>query len=511
MARYCYRCGRNIAKEPAIAGLEELLRTAPGILAITLFLAGCKVGPDYQRPPALGTNALPPAFSAPADGTNAAEWKPAAPAAHRLGGSWWQVFGDGELNGLETLAGVHNQEMAAAIARFDEARASVNVARADFFPQVEVDPSYTRQRASFNLPYNGAPAGVSPTYNTLSALLQAGWEADVWGRVRRQVESARAQLAAGSDDLQAVKLVVQAELAVDYFTLRALEAETDVLQRTIETYRRSLELTVNRRKGGIATDLDVSQAQTQLRTAEAALPVLRLQRARLLHAIAALCGQPAVGFALAPQAGPASDTAGGAAAAQPPTVPLALPSELLERRPDIAAAEQRMAGANAQIGVAQGAFYPHFRLNGLAGFESISASTWFDWPSRFWSVGPAVQLPLFTGGRIRAQLALSRAAYRETLAAYRQTVLSAFQEVEDQIAAQQLLEAQLRAETAALASAQQTLDIANNRYKSGLVTYLEVATAQTSALALERTVVQIRGDKLVAVVGLIKALGGGWE
>jgi NodT family efflux transporter outer membrane factor (OMF) lipoprotein len=361
------------------------------------------------------------------------------------------------------------------------------------------------------MPQEGIAAGVSPTFNTFTALLQAGWEADVWGRVRRQVESARGRLAAGAEDLQGVKLAVQAELAVDYFTLGALEAQTDVLERTIQTYRRSLELTVNRRKGGIATDLDVSQAQTQLRTAQAVLPALRLQRARLLHAIAALCGQPAIGFALTPQRGPASEAAGSASAAQAPAVPWALPSELLERRPDIAAAEQRMAGANAQIGVAQSAFYPHIRLNGLAGFQSVSASTWLEWPSSFWSVGPAVQLPLFTGGANRAQLALSRAAYQEMVAAYRQTVLSAFQEVEDQIAAQHLLEAQLQAETAALASAQQTLDIANNRYKSGLVTYLEVATAQTSALALERTVVQIRGDKLVAVVGLIKALGGGWE
>jgi len=495
-------------KKPRIARMGLVL---PGILALALFLAGCKVGPDYQRPPPLGTNAVPPAFSASAEGTNTAQWKPAAPAAHRLRGSWWQVFGDAELNRLETLCGVHNQEIAAAVARLDEARASVNVARADLFPQVQFDPSYTRQRTSFNEPENGIAAGVSPTFHTFTALLQAGWEADVWGRVRRQVESARAQLAAGAEDLEAVKLVVQAELAVDYFTLGALQAETDVIERTIETYRRSLELTVNRRKGGIATDLDVSQAQTQLRTAEAVLPDLRLQRARLRHAIAVLCGQPAIGFAPAPQKGPAADTAGGASPAQAPVVPLALPSELLERRPDVAAAEQRMAGANAQVGVAQSAFYPHLFLNGLAGFQSVSASTWFTWPSGFWSVGPAVQLPLFTGGRIRAQLALSRAAYRERVAAYRQTVLSAFQEVEDEIAAQQLLEAQLQAQIAALESAQRTLDVANNRYKSGLVTYLEVATAQTAALALERTVVHIRGDKLVAVVGLIKALGGGWE
>jgi multidrug efflux system outer membrane protein len=397
------------------------------------------------------------------------------------------------------------------VARFDEARASVNVARADLLPQVQLDPSYTRQRTSFYTPENGVPEGLTPTYNTFTALVQAGWEADVWGRVRRQVESARAQLAAGADDIQAVKLVVQAELAADYFTLRALEAQTDVIERSIEAYRRSLELTVNRRKGGIASDLDVSQAETQLRTAQAVLPELRLQRVRLPHAVAALCGRPATDFALTPPSAPGDATFGNPPGAQVPAVPLALPSELLERRPDVAAAEQRMAGANARIGVAQGAFYPHFLLNGLGGFESLSASTWFQGPSGFWSVGPTVQLPLFTGGRNRAQLALSRAAYRETLAGYRQIVLSAFQEVEDQIAAQQLLAAQLQAQSAALQSARRTLEIANNRYKSGLVTYLEVATAQTAALALERTVVQLRGDKLVATVGLIKALGGGWK
>jgi NodT family efflux transporter outer membrane factor (OMF) lipoprotein len=454
---------------------------------------------------------MPPAFSAPADDASAAQWKPAAPAADRLRGPWWRIFDDPELDRLETRCGVENQEIAAAIARFDQARASVNVARANLFPQVELDPSYTRQRTSFYTPENGAPEGVSPTFNTFTAQLQAGWEADVWGRVRRQVESARAQLAAGADDLGAVKLVVQAELAVDYFTLRALEAETGVLERSIEAYRRSLELTVNRRRGGIASDLDVSQAQTQLRTAQAALPEVRLQRLKLLHAIAALCGLPATGFTLSAPNAPAAGSPGGGAAAQPPTVPPALPSELLERRPDIAAAEQRMAGANARVGVAQGAFYPHLLLNGLGGFQSLSASTWFEGPSGFWSVGPTVQFPLFTGGRIRAQLALSQAAYREALAAYRQSVLSAFQEVEDQLAAQRLLEAQWQAQTAALESAQRTLDIANNRYKSGLVTYLEVATAQTAALALERTVVQTRGDQLVAVVGLIKALGGGWR
>ena len=284
--------------------------------------------------------------------------------------------------------------------------------------------------------------------------------------------------------------------------MRALEAEYEVLQRTVVSYKRSWELTVNRRKGGIASDLDVSQAQTQLRTTEAQLPAVRLQRRRVLHAIATLCGQPAPDFGIA-------ETGQGTNAV--PTVPVTLPSELLERRPDIARAERRMAAANSEIGVAQGAFYPRLQINGLAGFESVSGSSWFDWPSRLWAVGPSLEFPLFTGGRNKARLAFARAAYNETVGAYRQTVLGAFQEVEDQVAAQSLLRTQLEAEEAALASARQTVDIANNRYDAGLVTYLEVSTAQNAELIVERTVVELRGQTMVAAVGLIKALGGGWQ
>ena len=482
------RLFRTFASLVAVSGLTELI-----------FLSGCKVGPDYHRPAPLGTNSMPVSFSGATDAT---EWKPASPSANLPRGAWWQPFQDPELNRLENLANASNQQIAAALARFDEARASVNIARADFFPQVQLDPSYTRQRDSFNEPQNGTAAGISPTYNTFLAQLQAGWEADLWGRIRRQVEASRSGLAASAADFETAKLALQAELASDYFTLRDLDAEYDLLQRTAEAYRLSLELTVNRRKGGVASDLDVAQAETQLRVTEAELPALRLQRVNLLHALATLCGQPATGFRLSPL---------GSEVAPVPAVPLSLPSELLERRPDIAAAEQRMTAANAQVGVAQSAFYPRVLFNGLAGLESVSATTWFNWPSRFWSFGPSVELPLFTGGRNRAQLALSRASYQETVANYRQTVLAAFQEVEDRLAAQSLLQEQLKAEAAALTAAQHNLEVANNRYKSGLVTYLEVATAQSAALTIERTVVQLRGEELVTAVGLIKALGGGWR
>ena len=471
------------------------------VLMAAVCLTGCKVGPDFVRPLPLGGASVPPAF-AEAEATNAVSWQAAVPSAHLPRGNWWKLFGDPDLDCLEALAAAGNQDLAAATARFDKARAQVNVTRADLFPQVQLDPSYSRQRSSFNQPQNGVAAGISPTYNTFTAQLQAGWEADVWGRVRRQVESARAQLAASADDLELVRLGVQAEVAMDFFTLRLLDAECALLERSAEAFRRSLELTVNRRKGGVVSDLDVSQAETQLKSTEAALPPLRLQRTRLIHALAALCGLEAHGFevAAAPQA-----------QAEPPAVPVLVPSALLERRPDIAAAERRMASANAQVGVSQSAFYPHLRVNGLAGFQSVDAASWFDWPSRLWSVGPSLELPLFTGGRNRAGLAYARAAYNETVASYRQVVLAAFQEVEDQLASQRWLQEQLTAEQAALAAAQHTLDIANHRYKSGLVTYLEVATAQSSALDFERSVVQLRGEKLTTSVGLIKALGGGWE
>ena len=478
------------ASMAAIAGMAFLL------------LSGCAVGPDYQRPSALRTNAMPAAFLGPETGTNTGPWKTAQPSAHFPRGAWWEVFNDPELNRLEMLASAENQELAIAAARFKQARALVDVARSDFLPHVSADPSYTRQRSSLNQPQNGRAAGTSPTFNNFTVALQAGWEVDLWGRVRREVEASRARLAASADDVEAARLGVQSELATDYFALRFTDAEYELIQRTVQTYASSLDLTRNRRVGGIATDLDVAQAEAQLRAAEAQLPAVALRRAKLRHALAAVCGQSAAGFEWTVMGAPASEI---------PAIPISLPSELLERRPDIAAAERRMAAANAEVGVARAAFYPRIRLNGLAGFQSVAASTLFDWPSRLWAVGPSLDLPLFTGGRNRAQLAGTRAAYDETVARYRQSVLIAFREVEDQLAAQSLLAAQLGAEAAALTAARRTLEIANNRYKAGLVTYLEVATAQSAALVRERTVIQLRTEQLAASVALVKALGGGWN
>jgi multidrug efflux system outer membrane protein len=474
-----------------------------------LLLAGCAVGPNYKRPEAFGTNAMPASFAGAA-ATNAGAWKQAQPSAHLPRGSWWELFGDPELNRLETLATTNNQQLAVAFANFQQARALVGVARADFFPQISADPSFTRQRTSANQSRNSGSGsgGGSSTFNTWSVPLDASWELDLWGRVRRQVEGARARLTASADDLESTRLTLQAEVAVDYFTLRSLDAQCQLLEETVVAYRRSLELTQNRRKGGIATDLDVSQAETQLATAEAQIPATQLQRANFLHALAALCGQPAPAFEV-------SVTGDALIAAKRvfdagPGIPVAVPSELLEHRPDIAAAERLVAAANADVGLANAAFYPRLMLNGLAGFQSIDASTLFNWESRVWSVGPSVSLPIFTGGRNRAQLAASRAAYDATVASYRQTVLSAFQDVEDQLAAQRLLAQQAEKESAALKSARRTLDISLTKYKGGVITYLEVAIAQNAALAHEETVVQLRAQRLAASVSLIKALGAGW-
>jgi multidrug efflux system outer membrane protein len=347
----------------------------------------------------------------------------------------------------------------------------------------------------------GNAIGQSSTYNEFAIPLDLGYEVDLWGRVRRSVESSRAQAEASADDLAAVKLAIQAEVAVDYFTLRTLDSERAVLRSSIEVFGKSLALTLNLRSGGVATDLDVAQAETVLKTTQAQLPSVTLQRAQIQHALALLAGQPASSFRIAEDA----------VSAVPPWIPAGLPSELLERRPDISSAERRMAAANANIGVAKAAFFPAIQLNALAGFESIDSGNLFSWPSRYWAVGPSLTAPLFEGGRLRAGLQLAHAAYGEMVADYRQTVLTAFAEVEDSLAAQALLADQYEAESGALSAARRQLELANNRYREGLVTFIEVATAESTELNIEFSTVQLRGQQLVAAVTLVKSLGGGWR
>ena len=437
--------------------------------------------------------------------TNATIWKIAEPSANQSRGDWWELFNDAELSRLETTALTNNQDLAAAAASYEQARDLAAVARADFYPQLNAGGTpggdITRTRNSVNQSDIGLPAGVSRTWNSFTAPVYLGWEIDLWGRVRRQSEAAKARFVASVDDFESARLAVAAEVADDYFTVRTLDAQYELITNTIDAFQHSLQLTLNLRKGGDVSDLDVAQAATQLHTAEAQVPDIELRRAQTLHAIAILCGQSPIGF----------DLATNDVIPDVPGVPPSVPSELLEHRPDVAAAERRMAAANADVGVAKAAFFPTVRIDGLAGFQSISFSSWFNWSSRMWSVGPSIDLPLFTGGANRANLAATRAAYDVTVANYRSTVLSAFGDVADELAAQRLLGKEWDAEDQSVASAQQALQIANNRYKAGLVTYLDVVTEQTQALGIEQTAVQLQGERLTATVNLIKALGGGWQ
>ncbi len=479
-------------------------RSSGLFLIVLVVLTGCTVGPNYKRPQA---TAIPPAYTGAtnvvateSDATNG--WKVAQPQGELPKGNWWEIFGDSELNELESEAFAANQLLKVAVARLAEARAQMDVTRAGLFPNVSLSGSYTRQRTSANTPSGTTGTAIGgATFNDFYVPLSLGYEVDLWGRVRRSVESSRAQAQASAADLETIKLMIQAEVAVDYFTVRALDTQRSVLNSSIQVFSKSLQLTRNLRAGGAVSDLDVAQAQTVLKTTQAQLPAVILQRTQFEHALALLIGQPASSFRLS--AHPLSTS--------PPLIPLGVPSELLERRPDVSAAERRMAAANASIGVAKAAFFPTVQLNGLAGFESLNADTLFDGSSRLWAVGPSLTLPLFEGGRLRAGLRLAQATYEEMVASYRQSVLTAFSEVEDNLAAQTLLANQYAAENDALVAARKQLEIVNNQYRDGLITYLEVATAESTALNVEFTATQLRGQQLVAAVSLVKALGGGWQ
>ena len=473
-------------------------------LAALAMVAGCAIGPNYKRPPAA---TIPGAYAGATNvvatdsgATNG--WKVAQPQAQIPKGNWWEVFGDAELNELVSQADVATQQLKIAVARLAEARAQMDVTRAGLFPNISLSGSYTRQRTSPNTPSTATGGAIGgATFNDFLVPLSLGYEVDLWGRVRRSVESSRAAAQASADDLETIKLMIQAEVAVDYFTLRALDAQRGVLNSSIQVFTKSLQLTSNLREGGAVSDLDVAQAQTVLKTTQAQLPAVTLQRAQFEHALALLAGQPASTFHVSER--PLSTL--------PPLIPPGLPSALLERRPDVSAAERRMASANANIGVAKAAFFPTVQLNGLVGFESLNAGTLFNGASRLWAVGPSITLPVFEGGRLRANLRFANATYEEMVATYRQSVLTAFSEVEDNLAAQTLLANQYAAESDALVAARKQLEIVNNQYRDGLITYLEVATAESTALNVEFTATALRGQQLVAAVTLVKALGGGWQ
>jgi len=456
-----------------------------------LLMSGCAVGPRYSRPSA----------PVPTDYKETPEnWKPAQPADQTQKGKWWEIYQDPQLNALEEKINISNQSLKAAQAQFAQARATVRYNRADLYPTVTAGVSGDRQRYSGNRPLNLTP-GIPQTANDLVIPVDMSYEPDVWGRVRRTVEAARADAQATLADLESVSLSVHAELAVDYFQARELDAEAKVLDSTVDSYTRELQLTEDRYKGGVVSQVDVAQAQTQLETARAQAIDVREQRTQYEHAIAVLIGEPASTFNLPIVA----------LNATPPVIPPGLPSELLERRPDIASNEREMASANAKIGVAKAAYFPLFNLFPSAGFESSTIVNWLSGPSGFASVGASAVVTAFDVGRRRAINDQARAAYDQSVANYRQDVLTAYQEVEDNLAALRLLESEYTTETAAVAAAEHSLALSNNRYKGGVTSYLEVTTAQTTALANERTQVQLSGRRMVDSVLLIKALGGGWD
>lgn len=465
-------------------------RWTPLLSLIVIGFCACMAGPDYRRPEA---TTIPAQYAGVSS-----EWKIAVPRARLPKGAWWEIFNDPVLSRLEIETAKANQDLKAAYARFEQARAAADVAHSGLFPWIGASLQPAAQRDSENRPVGGKPG---QTYDTYTVPFDLSYELDLWGRVRRGAEAATAQLQAAEEDVVSARLSIQAEVAADYFALRALDADRALLLASIQVYRRSLALVHHRRAGGMVSDLDVAQAETILKTAEAQLPDNALQRIRFEHALAALTGKNASLFHLAERP----------LTLEPLAVPFGLPSELLERRPDVAAAERRMAAANAGIGVAAAAFFPTVKFNAAAGFQSGVIDSLLEWPSRFWAVGPSLSLPLFQGGRLRADLHRTQAAYEETVAHYRQTVLNAFADVENNLAAEQLLANQYEKVTSALKSARRQLEIADNRYRAGLVTYLDVATAQNASLSTERTGVRLRGQQLIAVVALIKSIGGGWQ
>jgi NodT family efflux transporter outer membrane factor (OMF) lipoprotein len=458
-------------------------------LGIMLVLAGCTVGPNYRRP----TAPVPAAYK------EVGNWKQAQPNDQALAGNWWEMFHDPQLNALESQVNVSNQNLKAAEAQYTQARALLRYNRADYYPSITGGASATRNRISDNRPASVVANGT--TYNDFQIPLQMSYEVDVWGRVRRNVESYRDQAQASAADLATVNLSMHAQLALDYFQARTLDAEEQLLNLTVTEYEQALTLIQNRYAGGLASDVEVQQAETQLETTRAQAIDVGVARAQFEHAVAILIGKPPAEFSLA--ALPLT--------APPPPIPAGLPSELLERRPDIAAAERRMASANAQIGVAKAAYYPNISLGAIGGFESGMITTLISGPSVLWSAGGAAVEPIFDAGRRRATLDQAKASYDQTVANYRETVLTGFQQVEDNVAALRILENEAQVQERAVVAAQKYLELANTRYQGGVTSYLEVTVAQSAALSDELSAVNILGRRMVDAVTLVQALGGGWN
>jgi NodT family efflux transporter outer membrane factor (OMF) lipoprotein len=455
-------------------------------------LIACAVGPAYVRPDV----SVPCAYKEPAFAA-ATELQPADPRDQVKRETWWHVFGDVRLHELETRLIAGNPTLAQAEARFRLARALVRQDRAAYFPAMTDATSIARTRPGANT-RGGSPGSTPVTDYAQSA--DVSWEADLWGRIRHTVAAGEASAQAAAGDVENTRLSLTAELAADYFQLRSLDAELALFDQTIEAYRRAATLTRNQYDAGIVSRADVEQARTQLAAAQAQAIDVRLQRVQLEHALAVLIGAPPANLSLAPM--PLDG--------EPPQIPADLPSRLLERRPDVAAAERRVATANAQVGVASAAFFPAVTLGATGGFQAARLQQWLSWPMRFWSVGPSLALTIFDGGARRAARAAAVASYDETVGAYRETVLAAFQDVEDNLAAQRLLGAEAERQRSAVAAAQRSVEISLNQYRAGIVSYLQVAVQQTALLTNQRALLAVDARRFVAAVQLVRALGGEW-
>jgi len=479
-----------------VAGASTARGWAGCMLAVLALAAGaCTVGPKYQRP---SPPPVPTAYkeAPPANFGDAAGWKDAQPNDGVLRGKWWEIFQDPLLNSLEEQVDVSNQNLKQSEAQYRSALAAIRVTRAGLFPTVTAGPSVTGAQTSSRVGSGeGHPAA------TLQLPVAFSYEADVWGRVRSALEGNVASAQATAADLETARLGYHALLAQDYLQLRGLDTQHDLLESTVAAYEKALELTTNRYKQGVVSRLDVVQAQTQIDTTKAQLIETGVLRAQYEHSIAALLGKTPADLSIAPVK----------LTSQPPTIPGLLPMALLERRPDIAGAERRVAAANAQIGVAQAAFYPSVSFDASAGFKANNVLNWFTWPSRFWSLGPTLSHTLFEAGGRKAVKEEALASYDATAAAYRQTVLTAFQEVEDNLSALRILDQESRQQQLAVNSAALTTELSLNQYKGGITTYLTVITAQATELGDRVTAVNLLTRRMVASVSLIQALGGGWD
>lgn len=467
------------------------------LVPLIIILQGCNVGPKYKMP----SVPMAPAYkeAAVATSDDGTTWRKASPSDAAPKGAWWEIYQDPELNTLETRVNQSNQTIAQAFHNFEAARALVRQARSQYFPGITTSPSYSRNRTSANQANSQYVSNLES--NQYSLPFDVSWQPDLWGQIRNQVRENANNAQASAAQLAAQKLSVQANLAIDYFELRGQDSLIELYEQTIETYKKSLALNETLQATGVQSQQAVAQAQLNLKSAEASATNLKIARSQYEHAIALLVGEPASTFSL-----PARKLDH-----QPPAIPIGIPSDLLERRPDIASAERTVAAANALIGVEKASFFPTLTISGGGGFQSVSASNWMAWPSRFFSIGPSVSQTLFDAGSRRATLANYRAQYEADVAAYRETVLAAFQQTEDALASQKYLANQYQQQKEATAAAQQYRDMAERLYQNGINSYLDVVTAQTLLLQQQQSTVSVQIQQMTSSVQLIEAIGGNWS